>query len=141
MSDQVPDGKTPNVTSGGNMTVCALTMHLGNFSFSGGSTVNNLHLFDVDDGDPIGYLRISMTSPGDVNLTGMIIGYNLVSNHGQLLVINNVGPGNLVLIENSGLSVARARFDFGGGGDQTISANKTTVIVYDPISLKWINAG
>lgn len=80
------------------------------------------------------FFRMSNTSGGSVNLTGIVAGVD-----GQKLYLRNIGTQSIVLKNQSASSAAANRFLFTTGADITLAANGSVSLMYDITSACWFN--
>jgi hypothetical protein len=133
----------PNLHFGWNAGMSSVMFNVHNFTHPGGSTQNDFVLRDPLDGEPVGYVHFHQSGGADVSYSGFVNPYPLatLAAHVPLLFIKNDGPNNIILLEESGLSAAPNRFNFGGGGNQTLppatSFGASILLIYDPDLLRW----
>jgi hypothetical protein len=145
MSDQTPKEEGPKIQHGGfTFATCQLTLEVGNLPLLVDGRNDNFVLVDKEESgslQPVGFVHfhIDPSFVGPVSLSGMIP--NNPPGHGLFLLMKNDSTKDLILLEQDVNSYEFARFDFGGAGPQTLSAGKTTPIVYEPDVKRWVSSG
>ena len=89
---------------------------------------------DQDDYNPTGLASatvVRLSSDASRNITGMLsVGAGLVR------VLHNVGSNNIVLVDESGSSIADGRFAL-AGANLTLTPDESAILIYDDMSSRW----
>ena len=89
---------------------------------------------DVNNYAPSNASTWRLSSNASRSITGLESSYIMV---GRILTIINVGSNDIVLKNLSGSSSASNQIITGTGADITLTANKSSQLIYDFTSLKW----
>lgn len=87
---------------------------------------------DVNNYNPSANSFWRLSSDAARNITGIDAGVD-----GRMIFIANVGAQNIVLVNQSGSSDAENRIITGTGGNVTLAADDTSILLYDATTLRW----
>lgn len=137
MSDQTYQAKSAITHAGLTLATCQLTLEFAPVNLHAGRN-DNVGLLVTEEGgsvQPLGFPTFVSPNPGPNSISGMVP--NQIDNHALFIFLFNQGPQDVTLLEEDINSLPDNRFDFGGGGPQTLTAGKSTPIIWNPITHRW----